>query len=112
MLMGGGTCCIGGYGYATSSVETVDLRDGSCTLEQTPLPFANSDSIGVVDRDGNPMSCGGNFADDPKQCVLYDKAADQWLDGPAMNFDRDYGATSVSLADGRYFVIGSRDTEG
>ncbi len=99
----GGTSSIGTF----SSVETVDLReDASCTVEEESLPEAIYANIGVVDRDGNPMSCGGTL-EDPSQCIMYNMELDEWVDGPSMNYERDLGGTSVRLSDGRYFVIGT-----
>ncbi len=98
------------YSRPDRSVETVDLRtDPACTLPQTNLPDENYFNFGIVDRDGNPMSCGGQVAD-PSSCLLFSKELDQWVEGPRMNYARNDGGTSVRLSDGRYFVIGTNIT--
>ncbi len=103
----GGTSSVGTY---IRSVETLDLReDASCTVEEASLPVATYANFGVVDRDGNPMSCV--TVEDPSQCILYNMELDEWVDGPSMNYERNLGGTSVRLSDGRYFIIGTGITE-
>ena len=52
---------IGGFGSGTASLESVETLDllGACTSRQTPMPRDNEYNFGVVDAEGNPMSCGG-----------------------------------------------------
>ena len=74
MIFGGYTS--ENFGTFLDSAESVDLGgDGACTGPQTPLPFefGTDQNMGLVDSDGNVLSCGGQLAPDRGGCVVYNK---------------------------------------
>ena len=112
MIFGGYTS--ENFGTFLDSAESVDLGgDGACTGPQTPLPFefGTDQNMGLVDSDGNVLSCGGQLAPDRGGCVVYNKETDAWEDGPNMRYERGAGAKSVRLTDGRYFIIGNTGSD-
>ncbi len=67
---------IGGYNYSyLANVESVDLGGGDCTLDLPPLPFGNEQNIGLVNSDGDVMSCGGTMTPRPREdmCLVYNR---------------------------------------
>ncbi len=89
------------------TAETVELGgDGTCTGPITPLPYGTDQNIGLVDSDGNIVSCGGQLTPDQGHCYIYNQETAVWEDGPNMRYARGAGAKSVKLTDGRYFIIG------
>lgn len=55
-----------------------------------------------IDGTGTMVVTGGN---DASQTSLYNGTADKWVEGPPMNIQRGYQA-STTMSDGRVFVIG------
>ena len=101
------------FGTFFDYAETVLLDgDGStCTGPMTPLPFYNDQNIGLVDSNGNILSCGGQFSSDRGHCIVYNKETDTWEDGPNMRYPRGAGGKAARLSDGRYFIIGATGSD-
>jgi hypothetical protein len=90
---------------AETLVELVDLRNASRTCPDMPsFPFAWEGTVGGY-VDGKVLVCGGTILEDFKECHLFYRETNEWLQTVSMGAERVYAA-GVPLSREKFWVTG------
>ena len=95
-------------GLDSVEILQLDSSPSSCQRRQPKhLPISGSSLLGLTNRGGHPMVCGGGLDETNRRCLVYQAETDQWLEGPSLVYPRK-DAAIVRLSDGRYWITGGR----
>ncbi len=93
---------IGGLGRRDVVVLEPNNQPG---VVKASAPFVTTGAIGLLDRLGRPMICGGGRNPQPQRCHVYMDESDEWVRGRNTRHARKH-ASVTCLKDGTCWVFG------
>lgn len=112
-LSGGAILLTGGVDSSfLSSIEALDPSRGQHQLTCPELPEllqANYNQLGMNDKDGKPVVCGGSISEDTTLCQVYKNGS--WMVAPYSLLQHHRWGATFRLNDGRYFIFGAGSSE-